>query len=56
MRIASAEILHVESDRAFVRGSFEAGDLMINTGAHRVVVGQAVDARIDNDFDASVTE
>ena len=39
---AAVEVLHSEATRAFVRGTFEPGALMIDTGAHRVVPGQQV--------------
>lgn len=39
------EILHVEGDRAFVRGTFEGGERFVISGAHRLVPGQAVEPR-----------
>ena len=36
------ELLHVERDRVFVRGTLDVGDLVIANGTHRVVVGQKV--------------
>ena len=36
------EVLHVEGDRAYVRGTFEDRDLVVSSGAHRLVPGQAV--------------
>ena len=39
------EILHVEGDRAFVRGTFEGGERFVISGAHRLVPGQAVQPR-----------
>ena len=40
--IAAVELIHVETGRAFVRGTFGPEDLLIDTGAHRVVPGQPV--------------
>ncbi|MEM8607681.1 MAG: efflux RND transporter periplasmic adaptor subunit [Myxococcota bacterium] len=42
----AVEVLHNETDRAFVRGTLEPGDRVISTGLHRVVPGQRV--RIDD--------
>jgi len=42
VRAAAVELLHAESDRAFVRGTFTDGAQLITTGAHRVVPGQQV--------------
>ena len=39
---AAVEILHIEADRAYVRGTFEAGARIVTAGAHRVVAGQTV--------------
>jgi multidrug efflux pump subunit AcrA (membrane-fusion protein) len=39
------EILHMEGQRVFVRGLLTDGDLVVATGIHKVVAGQAV--RID---------
>ena len=36
------EVLHTESDRVFVRGTLQDGDLIIANGTHRVVPGQLV--------------
>ncbi|MGI9518363.1 MAG: hypothetical protein ACR2NP_15010, partial [Pirellulaceae bacterium] len=36
------EVLHTEQDRVFVRGTLGAGDLVIDQGGHRVVIGQRV--------------
>ncbi|MEM8766873.1 MAG: efflux RND transporter periplasmic adaptor subunit [Pseudomonadota bacterium] len=36
------EILHVEAERAFVRGTLNPGDRVISTGVQRIVPGQAV--------------
>ncbi len=36
------EILHVETNRAYVSGGFEAGDRLIVSGAHKVAPGQTV--------------
>jgi len=38
----AVEVLHTETDRAFVRGTLEAGDQVIATGLQRVVPGQRV--------------
>ena len=42
VRTAAVEILHAESDRLFVRGTFQDGDQMIRTGPQRVTPGQTV--------------
>lgn len=42
VRTAAAELLHAETDRAFVRGTFAEGATLIRSGAHRVVPGQQV--------------
>ncbi|WP_090208856.1 efflux RND transporter periplasmic adaptor subunit [Yoonia litorea] len=42
VRHALVEVLHTEPSRAFVRGTFAADALLIETGAHRVVPGQRV--------------
>ena len=39
---ADVEVLHMETDRVFVRGTFEAGDRVVATGSHRLVAGQRV--------------
>lgn len=36
------EILHVEADRAYVRGTLNPGERVIDTGVQRIVPGQAV--------------
>ena len=36
------EILHIESDRAYVRGTLSPGDRIISTGVQRIVPGQQV--------------
>ena len=41
-RTAAVEVLYLDDDRAFVRGSFTDGAQMIRSGAHRVVPGQHV--------------
>lgn len=38
----AVEVLHTETDRAFVRGTLEAGDRVVATGLQRVVPGQRV--------------
>lgn len=38
----SVEILHQEGDKALVRGTLEAGDLVVAEGVHRLVPGQQV--------------
>ncbi|MGB5811158.1 MAG: efflux RND transporter periplasmic adaptor subunit [Polyangiales bacterium] len=38
----TVEVLHTETDRAFVRGTLEHGDRVIATGLQRVVPGQRV--------------
>lgn len=43
--VEAAEILHLEGDGAFVRGTFEDGASFLPAGTHRVVPGQAVVAR-----------
>ena len=42
VRNAAVEILHSEATRVYVQGTFEEGASLIDTGAHRVVPGQAV--------------
>lgn len=42
VRPAAVEILHSETNRAYVRGSFEDGDRMLDAGQHRVTPGQVV--------------
>jgi len=44
-RRAELEVLHVESDRAYVRGTVPDGARIIASGAHRVTAGQAVEDR-----------
>ena len=39
------EVLHTEADRVFVTGTLEPDDMIIVSGAHRLVPGQAVEAR-----------
>jgi len=43
----SVEILHFESDRAFVRGPLAAGDRIVESGIHRLVPGQQVTPAAD---------
>jgi len=40
----AAEVLHATSDRAFVRGTLEAGQALVVDGTHRVVPGQRIEA------------
>ena len=40
MAVEAAEILHLEAERAFVRGTFRDGDAYLLGGTHRVVPGQ----------------
>lgn len=42
VQTAAVELLHVQSERAYVRGTFVDGTQLIETGAHRVVPGQKV--------------
>lgn len=42
VRNAAVEILHAEADRMYVRGSFESGAQLIETGPQRVTPGQTV--------------
>jgi len=39
------ELLHIETDRAFVRGTLEHGDVVVASGLHRLVPGQMVNVR-----------
>ena len=39
---AAVEILHIDANRAYVRGTFEDGARIVTAGAHRVVSGQKV--------------
>ena len=41
-RLARVEVLHVDGERAFARGTLRAGDLVVAGGAHRLVAGQLV--------------
>lgn len=40
--IEAIEIIHADSDRAYVRGTFENGTQFVENGAHRIEVGQTV--------------
>ncbi|WP_420861329.1 efflux RND transporter periplasmic adaptor subunit [Algirhabdus cladophorae] len=42
VRTAAVEVLYLQDEQAFVRGSFAQGTQMIQSGAHRVVPGQQV--------------
>ncbi len=42
VRTAAVEVLYLQDNRAFVRGSFTEGAQVIRSGAHRVVPGQQV--------------
>ena len=42
VRREAVEVLHAETDRAFVRGTLEASDEIVASGLHRVVPGQRV--------------
>lgn len=42
LRTVAVEILHVEQDRAYVRGTFTQDTRFVTAGAHRVVAGQSV--------------
>lgn len=42
VRPAAVEILHMDAERAYVRGSFQDGDQLIAVGPHRVTPGQIV--------------
>lgn len=39
---AAVEILHIDGERAYMRGTFEDGIQIVAAGAHRVVSGQTV--------------
>ncbi len=39
------EVVHTESDRAFVRGTLANAERVVSTGVHRIVPGQQVTAR-----------
>ncbi len=41
--IEAAEIIHLDADAAFVRGTFRDGDLFVPGGTHRVVPGQRIE-------------
>ena len=45
LQTRTLEILHVEDERAFVRGTLRKGELLVADGTHRVVAGQNV--RVD---------
>ena len=38
----TVEVLHADSERAFVKGTIANGDLLVSDGVHRVVAGQRV--------------
>ncbi|MEO1613271.1 MAG: hypothetical protein AAFU55_13105, partial [Pseudomonadota bacterium] len=40
--IEAVEVIHAESERVFVRGTFRDGDFVVVDGAHRIAPGQAV--------------
>lgn len=42
---ADVEVLHVDGERALVRGTLREGDRVVVSGTHRVSPGQAVDPR-----------
>lgn len=42
VRNALVELIHATADRVFVRGTFNDGALLVQTGAHRLVPGQTV--------------
>ncbi len=42
VRRETVEVLHTATDRVFVRGTLEPGDLIVAAGAHRLVPGQQV--------------
>ena len=43
VRPSTVEVLHARETDAYVRGTFSDGALMVESGAHRIVPGQAVD-------------
>jgi len=47
VRRAELEVLHVESDRAFVRGTLEPGAVVVVSGAHRLTPGQTVSTSME---------
>ena len=42
VRSAALEILHVDSERVYARGTVRNGDRLVASGLHRVVPGQVV--------------
>ena len=54
VRREAVEVLHAESDRAFVRGTLEASDEIISNGLHRVAPGQRV--RVSEEQGPAVAE
>jgi len=42
IQVEAAEVLHLDADRAFVRGSFADGTLFVPAGNHRIVPGERV--------------
>lgn len=46
VRAAMVEVLHVEAERAFIRGTFPEEIRVVTSGAHRVVPGQTVTVQI----------
>lgn len=53
VRRAELEVLHVETDRAFVRGTLEPGAAVVVSGAHRLTPGQAVSASVPSGIQAA---
>lgn len=45
LRLRELEVIHQTSDTAFVRGSLEEGELVVQTGLQRLVPGQLVQLR-----------
>ena len=42
VRRKDVEVIHTDTDRVFVRGTLEHGDLVVTSGVHRLVPGQQV--------------
>lgn len=42
LKSASVEIVHLDGERAYVRGTFHDGERVVTSGTHRVVAGQQV--------------
>ncbi|MBX2805720.1 MAG: efflux RND transporter periplasmic adaptor subunit [Hyphomicrobiales bacterium] len=46
-KTASVEVLQIDGERAYVRGTLKTGDRLISSGTHRVIAGQRISALMD---------